>query len=192
MFENDESEWHPGWRFRHLKRHMAFVPKGFIRYYVLRLLSEKPMSGSEIIQHVEEKSGGRWRPSPGSIYPLLAWLQENKYVKEVTAEEPGIKRYMLTDDGRKFLEEHEKRRSKMEEKFKSFGPGFFFEPPWLIAPEHVKAVMKADMELHSAIWKLRHVTKEKDIEETASTVKGILNEATKKIEELAAKEKTSK
>lgn len=192
MFEDDQSDWHPGWRFKHLKRHMAFVPKGFIRYYVLRLLSEKPMSGSEIIQHVEEKSGGRWRPSPGSIYPLLAWLQENKYVEEVTAEEPGIKRYTLTDEGKKFLEEHEKRRSKMEERFKSFGPGFFFEPPWLIAPEHIKAVTRADMELHSALWKLRHTTREKDAVQTASKVTEILNEATKKIEELSAKEKTNK
>lgn len=193
MFEEDErSEWRPGWRFKHLNRHMAFMPRGFIRYYVLRLLSEKPMSGSEIIQHVEEKSGGRWRPSPGSIYPLLAWLQENKYIKEVIAEEPGIKRYTLTDEGKKFLEEHEKRRSKMEERFKSFGPGFFFEPPWLVAPEHIKAVMKADMELHSALWKLRHATKEKDAKQTASKVTEILNEATKKIEELSAKEKTDR
>jgi DNA-binding PadR family transcriptional regulator len=192
MFEDDESEWRPGWRFKHLKRHMAFVPKGFIRYYVLRLLSEKPMSGSEIIQYVEEKSGGRWRPSPGSVYPLLAWLQENKYIKEVPAEEPGIKRYALTDEGKKFLEEHEKRRSKMEERFKSFGPGFFFEPPWLSAPEHIKAVVKADVELHNTLWKLRHTVAEKDAEETASKVVAILNEATKKIEELTIKKRTNK
>lgn len=196
MFEPDdeEPEWHPapGWRFKHLKRHMAFVPKGFIRYYVLRLLSEKPMSGSEIISHVEEKSGGRWRPSPGSIYPLLAWLQENKYITEVAAGEPGIKRYALTDDGKKFLEEHEKRRSKMEERFKSFGPGSFFEPPWLVAPNHIKAVMKADMELHSALWKLRHATKEKDAKDVAAKVTEILNEATRKIEELAGKMRPDK
>jgi DNA-binding PadR family transcriptional regulator len=193
MFEDDESEWHPGWRFKHLKRHMAFVPKGFIRYYVLRLLSEKPMSGSEIIQHVEEKSGGRWRPSPGSVYPLLAWLQENKYVEEVPAEEPGIKRYTLTDEGKKFLAEHEKRRSKMEERFKSFGPGFFFEPPWLNAPEHIKAVVKADIELHNTLWKLRHTVAEKDAEKTASKVVEILGEATKKIGELTtAKKRTNK
>jgi DNA-binding PadR family transcriptional regulator len=192
MFEDDESEWHSRWRFKHMNRHMGFVPRGFIRYYVLRMLSEKPMSGSEIIQHVEEKSGGRWRPSPGSVYPLLAWLQENKYIKEVPAEEPGIKRYALTDDGKKFLEEHEKRRSKMEERFKSFGPGSFFEPPWLNAPEHIKAVVKADVELHGTLWKLRRTVAEEDGEETASKVVEILKEATRKIEELTPKERTNK
>lgn len=194
MFENDEpeeSEWRPGWRFRHLKRHMAFVPKGFIRYHVLRLLNEKPMSGSEIIQHIEEKSGGRWRPSPGSIYPLLAWLQENKYIEEVSAQEPGLKRYALTDEGKKFLQEHEKRRSKMEEHFKSFGPGFF-EPPWLMMPEHIKPVVKADRELHMAMWKLRRTVASEDATETAEKVAEILNEATRKIEELTTKKRTNK
>jgi len=192
MFEDEDSDWRPRWRFKHVKRHMAFVPKGFIRYYVLRLLSEKPMSGSEIIQHVEEKSGGRWRPSPGSVYPLLAWLQENKYIREVPAEEPGIKRYTLTDEGKKFLEEHEKRRAKMEERFKSFGPAFFFEPPWLNAPEHIKAVMKADRELHSTLWKLRHAVAKEDAEKTAFKVVEILEDATKKIEELTTKKRTNK
>jgi len=188
---NGAPEWQQKCRFKHLKGHIAFVPKGFIRYYVLRLLSEKPMSGSEIMQHVEEKSEGRWRPSPGSIYPLLAWLQEQKYIKEVPAEEPGIKRYTLTDEGKKFLEEHEKRRNKMEERFKIFGPGFFFEPPWLVMPEQVKAVIKADMKLHHVLWELRHATAEADAEEVASKVAAILKEATEKIEELIKKHDTT-
>jgi DNA-binding PadR family transcriptional regulator len=183
MFEEN-----PEWRFRHLKRHMAFVPKGFIRYYILRLLNEKPMSGSEIIQHVEEKSQGRWRPSPGSVYPLLAWLQEQKYIKEVPTEEPGIKRYTLTDEGKKFLGEHEKRRNKMQEHFKSFGPGFYFEPPWLRMPEHIKTVINADLALHNTLWKLRHTTTEENAEETASKVTEILKEATEKIEKLIKKD----
>lgn len=194
MYE-DEPEWPPGphgWRFRHLKRHMAFVPKGFIRYYVLRLLNEKPMSGSEIIQYVEEKSGGHWRPSPGSVYPLLAWLQEKKFIEEVPTQEPGIKRYTLTDEGKKFLQEHEKRRSKMEERFKSFGSGSFFEPPWLRMPEHVKVVFKTDLELHNALRKLRHTTTEENAEEVASKVTEILKEATKKIEELTIKKRMDK
>jgi len=194
MFEDDdeeESQWHPGWRFRHLKRHMAFVPKGFIRYYVLRLLNEKPMSGSEIIQHIEENSGGRWRPSPGSIYPLLAWLQEKKYIKEVPSEEAGIKRYTLTDEGKKFLEEHEKRRIEMGERFKAFGPGFFFEPPWHAMPERVKTVIKADFELHNALWRLRHTAAEKDAEEITSKVAEILKDSTAKIEELIKKYNTT-
>lgn len=178
----------PEWRARHLDRHMAFVPKGFVRYYILRLLNEKPMSGSEIIQHVEEKSGGRWHPSPGSVYPLLAWLQEQKFIKEVPTEEAGIKRYTLTDEGKKFLQEHEERRNRMEEHFKSLGPGFFFEPPWLRMPEHVRAVVKADLELHNALRKLRHTSTEENAKDTASKVEEILKEATEKIEKLIKKE----
>ena len=183
MFEGN-----PEWRFRHMKKHMAFVPKGFIRYYILRLLNEKSMSGSEIIQHVEEKSEGRWKPSPGSVYPLLAWLQEKGYTKEVPAQEPGIKRYALTDEGKNFLQEHEKRRNKMEERFKSFGPGSFFEPPWLTMPGHIRDVMKADLELHNAMRKLRHTTAEEDAKETASKVAEILKEAREKIAKLIKEE----
>lgn len=183
MFEGN-----PEWRFRHIKKHMAFVPKGFIRYYILRLLSEKPMSGSEIIQHVEEKSEGRWRPSPGSVYPLLAWLQEKGYTKEVPAQEPGMKRYTLTDEGKEFLQEHEKRRNKMEERFKSFGPSSFFEPPWLTMPEHTRAVMKADLALHNAMRKLRRATTEEDAKETASKVAEILKESAGRIEKLIKEE----
>ncbi|MBS7627233.1 PadR family transcriptional regulator, partial [Candidatus Bathyarchaeota archaeon] len=56
---------------RHWLRHTAMVPKGFLRYKVLKLLKEKPMAGSEIMGVIEEQTGGYWRPSPGSIYPLL-------------------------------------------------------------------------------------------------------------------------
>ena len=77
----------------------------------------------------------------------------------------------------------------MEERFKSFGPGFFSEPPWLAMPEHIKAVMKADFELHSALLKLRRATTEKDIKETASKAEEILKEASGKIEKLIKKDK---
>ncbi|RLI42575.1 hypothetical protein DRO59_03770 [Candidatus Bathyarchaeota archaeon] len=53
--------------FRHWIRHTASVPKGFLRYYVLKMLKEKPMSGSEIMREIERETGGRWKPSPGSV-----------------------------------------------------------------------------------------------------------------------------
>jgi len=84
--------------FRHWLRHMAAVPKGYLRYQVLELLNEKPMSGSEIMNEIEKRTGGCWKPSPGSVYPLLAWLQDNGYVREVPVEESGVKRYTLTDN----------------------------------------------------------------------------------------------
>jgi len=64
----------------------AMVPKGFIRLHVLEALEESPKSGSEIIDQIEKHTNGFWKPSPGSIYPLLAWLQEKAYIDELPTE----------------------------------------------------------------------------------------------------------
>jgi len=100
-------------------RHTSIVPKGYLRYQVLRLLNTKPMSGSEIMKQLEEQTDGRWRPSPGSIYPLLAWLQDNLYIEE-TASEAGVKRYKLTESGKIFLNEHEKFQNSMQNHLEHF------------------------------------------------------------------------
>lgn len=91
--------------FRRWMRHFAAVPKGYLKRYILTLLSEKPMSGAEIMEEIYNRSGGLWRPSPGSVYPLLAWLQDNGYIKEVQKILNGSKRYTLTDKGKQMLEE---------------------------------------------------------------------------------------
>ena len=65
-------------------RHNAMVPKGFLRYHVLEALNQKAMSGSELMDEIQKHTGGNWKPSPGSIYPLLAWLQDNAIRKRAT------------------------------------------------------------------------------------------------------------
>ena len=99
---------------KHWMRHTAMVPKGFIRYHVLEVLNQKPMSGSEIMNEIEKRTGGFWKPSPGSIYPLLAWLQDNGYIKELPIEN-GLKRYELTKSGKLLFEEQKKIRKKVRE-----------------------------------------------------------------------------
>jgi DNA-binding PadR family transcriptional regulator len=84
---------------RNWMRHTAMVPKGFIRYHVLEALNEKPMSGSELMDQIEKHTGGTWKPSPGSIYPLLSYLQDNGYIKELPTDN-GLKRYELTLTGK--------------------------------------------------------------------------------------------
>ena len=64
----------------------------------------KPMSGVEIVEVIETETSGRWKPSSGSVYPLLAKLHERGYTTEQPSEETGIKRYALTSTGRTFLE----------------------------------------------------------------------------------------
>ena len=58
------------------------VPRGFSRYYILELLQKKPHTGKEIINTAVKESGGRWKPSPGLIYPLLGRLLDEELIEE--------------------------------------------------------------------------------------------------------------
>ncbi|MDR6969790.1 PadR family transcriptional regulator [Leifsonia shinshuensis] len=72
--------------------------RGDVRAAVLSLLSEKPMHGYQIIREIEERSGGSWKPSAGSVYPTLQLLADEGLI---TAEESnGRKTYALTEAGR--------------------------------------------------------------------------------------------
>jgi len=79
------------------------VPRGLLRFLVLKMISEKPMSGAEIMEQIEKQTGS-WKPSPGSIYPLLASLHKKGFTKELPKNELGFKRYSFTEKGKKFLE----------------------------------------------------------------------------------------
>jgi DNA-binding PadR family transcriptional regulator len=71
--------------------------RGDVRAAALALLRERPMHGYEMIQELQARSGGVWRPSAGSIYPTLQLLEDEGMV---TAEEvEGRKVYSLTDAG---------------------------------------------------------------------------------------------
>ena len=80
---------------------MGMMPRGFTRIYVLRLLKERPMTGKEIIEESEKRSGGEWRPSPGLIYPLLGRLVREGLIEEV---EGG--RFAITPKGERALEQY--------------------------------------------------------------------------------------
>ena len=71
-----------------------FRRHGGLRYYMLWLVSSKSMNGAEIISEIMRQTGGWWRPSPGSIYPLLSTMEANGLLKK---REDG--RYDLTDRG---------------------------------------------------------------------------------------------
>src|SRR5919201_327869 len=70
---------------------------------ILTLLAEEPRNGYQIIQELAERSGGMWRPSPGSIYPALQQLEDEGLVR--AEEREGKRVYTITDAGRKELEE---------------------------------------------------------------------------------------
>lgn len=78
--------------------------RGAVGQSILTLLAERPMHGYELITALEERSGGRWRPSPGAIYPALRRLTEKQLIIATEAEgTDGKVRYELTDTGRKWV-----------------------------------------------------------------------------------------
>jgi DNA-binding PadR family transcriptional regulator len=79
-------------------------PRGDVRAALLLVLAEEPMSGYALMQEIESRSEGVWRPSPGSVYPTLAQLEDEGLVR--TEDEGGRKRYVLTDEGRAYVDDH--------------------------------------------------------------------------------------
>jgi DNA-binding PadR family transcriptional regulator len=81
-----------------------FFGRGDMKYALLWLLQERPMHGYEMIKALEERSGGFYSPSPGSIYPTLQMLEEGGFV--TGSEVEGKKVYTITDAGRALLSEN--------------------------------------------------------------------------------------
>jgi DNA-binding PadR family transcriptional regulator len=67
------------------------------------MTAEQPRHGYELMKAIEERTGGSYSPSPGVIYPTLAWLEDSGFAT-VEAEAGGRKRYLVTDAGRSLLE----------------------------------------------------------------------------------------
>jgi DNA-binding PadR family transcriptional regulator len=79
--------------------------RGDVRAAALALIAEQPLNGYQIIQEIGERSGGVWRPSPGSIYPALQQLEDEGLIR-AEAGDGGRRAYQLTDEGRAYAESH--------------------------------------------------------------------------------------
>jgi DNA-binding PadR family transcriptional regulator len=77
--------------------------RGDVRVALLLLLAEEPRNGYQLMQTIEDRSGGRWRPSPGSVYPALAQLEDEGYIR--ATERDGTKLFEITDAGRQHIGE---------------------------------------------------------------------------------------
>ncbi|WP_327237629.1 PadR family transcriptional regulator [Streptomyces sp. NBC_01317] len=71
--------------------------RGDVRASILALLKDRPMHGYEMIQEIGERSGGAWRPSPGSVYPTLQLLEDEGHI--TSRSEGGKKLFTLTESG---------------------------------------------------------------------------------------------
>jgi DNA-binding PadR family transcriptional regulator len=119
-----------------LRAFMAFGPgggrgrarrrRGDVRAALLLLLAEEPRNGYQLMQTLEERSEGRWRPSPGSVYPALSQLEDEGFVRSVQSD--SGRTFEITDAGREHLQERGDHKPPWEQEddedldtFRSFG-----------------------------------------------------------------------
>ena len=78
--------------------------RGDVRAAILDVLAVEPMNGYQVIQQIAERSGGAWKPSPGSVYPTLQQLEDEGLVEGTEVE--GRRLLQLTGAGREYVAEH--------------------------------------------------------------------------------------
>ena len=123
-------------------RHGRRMRRGNVRAAILVLLAEEARNGYQLMQELEERSGGAWRPSPGSVYPALQLLADEGLVRGESRDGGNV--YELTDAGRSYVEEHRERLGT----------------PWQQAsegvPEDVRELMKLAMQVGMATRQVTH------------------------------------
>lgn len=80
------------------------VKRGDVRAAILDVLAVEPMNGYQIIQQIAERSGGAWKPSPGSVYPTVQQLEDEGLVEG--SDGNGRRLLQLTEAGRDYVEAH--------------------------------------------------------------------------------------
>lgn len=118
---------------------------GELRLLCLAMIAGQPSHGYELMKAIEERMSGAYSPSPGVIYPTLAWLEDMGYAT-VEAAEPGRKRYRITPEGEAFLAAN---RALVDALFARIGP------PGAGAPEGVPAPVLRGMENLKLALRLR-------------------------------------
>jgi len=161
------------------------VPRGLLRFIVLKFLAEKPLSGVEIVEKIKQETKGKWKPSPGSIYPLLLGLQQKGFTVESSKNEFG-KQYTLTNEGKNFFKEQVMLGEKFMEKMRCLMPifmeGFQFDDgnkSLLSAKGSGKKLLETFIELDS---RKRMLT-----EENVQEIIEILDESTNKLKKIIEK-----
>ena len=148
--------------------------QGDLKLVILRLLEEKPRHGYDIIKEIEERFGGTYAPSPGTVYPTLTMLEDMGYAKG-TVEEGGKKIYAITEEGRKHLADNSQAVDSIFERMARFVEGFF-DAPMNDVHEGMRRVARAAYS--TATRNVRDAQKLRQVRE-------ILDRATREIEDLA-------
>lgn len=115
---------------------------GELRLLALTMIAAEPRHGYELMKAIEERLGGTYSPSPGVIYPTLAWLEDMGFVAP-EAPESGRKRYGITAEGQAFLTANRAGLEAMEARFGAMGEGRPGVPnPLLRAMENLKLALR--------------------------------------------------
>jgi DNA-binding PadR family transcriptional regulator len=146
------------------------VRRGDVRSAILDVLAVEPMNGYQIIQQIAERSGGAWKPSPGSVYPTVQQLEDEGLVEGTDGA--GRRLLQLTDEGRTYVEAHP------EELAATWQP--FEQPDADHAPGDLKPVIGQVM---GAVWQVivsgsrqQHAEAAEILGETRRKLYGILAE----------------
>jgi DNA-binding PadR family transcriptional regulator len=148
--------------------------QGDLKYVVLQLLAEKPRHGYEIIKELEERFGGAYAPSAGTVYPTLSLLEDLGYAS-VSPEEGGKKVYSITPEGTKYLEDNKSAVEDIFERISDFGSS--------ILSESMMDVNKAFGRVVRATYTT--VPWQSGDKSVAGEIKRILEQAAAEIEQLA-------
>lgn len=156
------------------------VPRGLLRFLVLKMLSEKPMSGAEIAEQIESQTEGHWKPSPGSIYPLLAWLLGRGFTRESPKGDEGFKRYIFTVEGSNFLKKQIELGQDFLHKMEFLLPILVGGLQLESGEKKLRAAIEPSVQLVSTLTSIRHnldYLSQEDIEEIVKA----LNDCSKKL-----------
>jgi DNA-binding PadR family transcriptional regulator len=146
-----------------------------LRHITLNILTKEPISGTELMDEIEYYTD--WRPSPGSVYPLLSKLAEQGLIELVESDDPTLKRYILTKLGIQLLEEYRKFEPNIRSRYHSIQKIYWklFEGMDDHLFETYSRFLKAIEEIHLLI---------KDNPEASSMIQKLLIEASKKVEKI--------
>lgn len=169
-FDFGDEGWNGGRRARRARR---MFESGELRLVLLKLISDEPRHGYDLIRAIEELTGGEYAPSPGVVYPTLTLLQDMGLIEEAPVE-GARKPFQVTADGRAHLDERKEEVEGLFERLAEAKPG---DQHWSGSP-----VWRAMRNLGMAI---RNRLGHGDIsDETVHELAGLIDEFAQRIERL--------
>lgn len=147
---------------------------GEMRYVILKLLNKKPMHGYEVMKALSEETDGWYRPSPGTVYPTLQWLEDEGLISGEQVN--GKKVYSITDAGREFLLDNQPIVEDIFERVGETIDSLFSDP----MPDVTRLVGHLLKKTYQVAWKAR------DDEELQEKLAAILEQAIDEVDGLTA------